>query len=120
RSAGTIKGACEAIGIARSTFYRWKQEDKEFHWTWLDADENLTDKLEDAAVQRALNGSDVLLIFLLKARRSKRYRDGYSEQDDLLSPFGSLNQLEPVSSRGEYDSCLPKTEESENDIAKTT
>jgi hypothetical protein len=40
-----------------------------------DAIEAGTDELEDVARQRAKDASDTLLIFLLKARRSEKYRE---------------------------------------------
>ena len=48
---------------------------------WEDALEGGTDLLEDVARQRAINGSDRLLMFLLKARRPKKYLERLLTED---------------------------------------
>ena len=36
-----------------------------------------TDRLEDVAIQRAIDGSDTLLTLLLRSRRPERYRERF-------------------------------------------
>ncbi|HET7884269.1 MAG TPA: hypothetical protein VFL55_25505 [Acetobacteraceae bacterium] len=72
-AGGSIQRACQAAGIARSAAYAWRDDDAGFASDWNDAVEQGTDQLEDAARQRALNGSDLLIIFLLRARRPHLY-----------------------------------------------
>lgn len=48
---------------------------------WDEAVDEGTDVLEDVAFRRAVDGSDRLLIFLLKARRPEKFRDGYEGAD---------------------------------------
>lgn len=74
RGGGSVKAACRAEGIGRTTFYRWK-DDPALGPEIADAIEEGTDDLEDVAVARAKDHSDTLLIFLLKARRPGKYRD---------------------------------------------
>lgn len=71
----SIAAACQAAGIARSAAYRWRDEDGEFAVAWDEALEVGTERLEDEAVRRALDGSDTMLIFLLKARKPQMYRE---------------------------------------------
>ncbi len=78
----SVKTAADAAGIARQTVYRWRQEDEDFARAWDDAVEDGTDLLEDEALRRALEGSDTMLIFLLKARRPEKYRDTHRVQHD--------------------------------------
>lgn len=77
RRFGSVGGACAATGIARRTFYNWLEEDREFAGLLQDARDDLADELEEAAMQRAMgpNGSDRLLIFLLRANRPWKYRE---------------------------------------------
>jgi hypothetical protein len=49
--------------------------DAKFAREWAEIEEASTEQLERIAVRRASEGSDVLLIFLLKARRPEVYRD---------------------------------------------
>ncbi len=94
----SVKAACEVAGIGRRTAYDWRNEDQEFASAWDEAIETGTDALEDEALSRAMNGSDTMLIFLLKARRPEKYRDTHRVQHD-----GGL--------RVEVVTCLPEPDE---------
>jgi hypothetical protein len=67
--------ACEAAGLSRAHTYAWRGEDPEFADAWDRAIDQGTDKLEDIAMQRAKEKSDVLMIVMLKARRPEKYQD---------------------------------------------
>ena len=70
---GIVASACRAVGIGRTTWYRWIREDKDFAAVVENAREMVADDLESEAVRRAKNGSDVLLIFLLKGLKPEKY-----------------------------------------------
>lgn len=77
---GSVAGACSAAGISRQTCYDWRGNSSRegvpgFREDWESAIEAGTDLLEEKARERALNGSDTLMIFLLKGRRPNKYRD---------------------------------------------
>ena len=65
-----IASAAEEAGIARSTHYLWLK-DPEYRRRFLEARETAYDKLEREAWNRAVSGSDRLLMFLLTAYRAK-------------------------------------------------
>lgn len=73
--AGSVATACRAAGIDRSTAYRERQRDEEFALAWADTEESAMDMLEAEALRRAMEGSDRLLIMLLRARRPGIYRE---------------------------------------------
>ena len=83
----TITDAAKAAGICRRTAYSWRESDEAFAEAWDDALEIGTEKLETEATRRALESSDTLLIFLLKARRPNVYRDRVSAE--LTGPNGA-------------------------------
>lgn len=87
REVGTIRGACEAAGIGRRTWYNWCEEDKAFSALVDEAKEDVADELEETASTRAKakDGSDLLLIFLLKALRPGRFRENM--KIELVSPI---------------------------------
>ena len=64
--------AAAALGIARSTGYRWRQ-DPEFLKLCIAAHAESVPKLESVAYNRAIKGSDKLMIFLLQARDPAKY-----------------------------------------------
>ncbi len=102
RQTGQVKLAAKHAGSQRNYFYQRRKRDPEFAAAWAEAIDIGLDLLEDAAVQRALDGaempvfyqgqqvgsfhkpSDKMLIFLLKAHRPERYGDkvdvGVSEE----------------------------------------
>lgn len=71
----SVTAASQAAGIGRRTAYNWRDADEAFAAAWDDALESGTDALEDEAVRRALDGSDTLLIFMLKARRPEKFKE---------------------------------------------
>jgi hypothetical protein len=73
----SVEGACRGTGIGRQTAYDWRSNDKEFAIDWECALKAGTGFLEDEAVKRAMDHSDTLLIFLLKARKPEMYCDKY-------------------------------------------
>lgn len=69
----SVHGACRQAGIGPRSYYDWRDADPEFR---VDADaamEAATDHLEDVARHRAIDHSDLLLIFLLRSRRPHIY-----------------------------------------------
>lgn len=85
----SISRACRDAGISRQTYYDWSAAYPDFAADAEAAIESGTDKLEDIAMERAsrpLDGSDTLLIFLLKARRPGRYRE--TTRHELTGPDG--------------------------------
>lgn len=71
----SIQSSAQRAEISRKTVYEWRKTDEEFAVAWDEALEAGVERLEDAAYNRALEGSDTLMIFLLKAKRPKVYSD---------------------------------------------
>lgn len=71
----SVRSAAGQCKVTRNTVYNWKAKDEEFAKAWEEALECGIERLEDAAYNRALEGSDTLMIFLLKAKRPKVYSD---------------------------------------------
>jgi hypothetical protein len=71
---GVISHACKAAGIARCTWYDWVENDPDFAQAAKEAEEAAIDALEAEARARAKKGSDILLMFCMKAKRPE-YRD---------------------------------------------
>lgn len=104
RETGIVGVACDAGGVSRATFYNWLDADPEFASEAMAAVEHAADRMEAEAIRRGVDGvetavfdkngnevgtitkhSDVLLIFMLKARRPQRFRDRWdptSAMDD--------------------------------------
>lgn len=76
--------ACQLSRLGRTAAYVWRNDDPAFASDWLDAAEAGIDLLEDEARRRALAGSDLLLIFLLRNRRPDVYRPSKALQIDSV------------------------------------
>jgi hypothetical protein len=69
----TVSEAARCAGIGRATLYQWRHVDPDFDRECRDAYDDGTDKLEEVARTRAFEGSDLLLMFLLKQRCPERF-----------------------------------------------
>jgi hypothetical protein len=70
----SIAAAARAAIVGRRTAYDWRDRDPAFAARWDEAFDEGTDKLEDLALKGAEQGSERLLLALLKARRPERYQ----------------------------------------------
>ena len=93
RETGTLSGAARQSHVSRSTHYRWLARDPDYESAFAAATDEATDRLEEEARRRALDGvdepifyrgerigvtrrySDALLILLLRAKRPEQFRD---------------------------------------------
>jgi len=80
RGSGNVRHSCLQAGISRETAYKWRKEDKTFADRWEDAKEDAVEMLEYEARVRAMDSSDVLLMFLLKALKPEKYRERYEHR----------------------------------------
>jgi hypothetical protein len=93
REGRTVSAAAADAGVSFRLVYYWRAKDADFAKAWQEALEEGTDRLEDEARRRAVEGttkpiyqrgervgevqvySDALLMFLLKGRRPDKYRE---------------------------------------------
>jgi hypothetical protein len=81
---GQISAACRGAGVHRTTHYVWLKADPGYKAAFEEAEEKAGDAPEEAARRRALEGSDTLLIFLLKGSKPDKYKER-SEQNVILN-----------------------------------
>jgi hypothetical protein len=117
---GIVRDAARAAGIHRTTVYMWLNRDAAFAGAFRDAEQEVSDLLEEESHKRAMGEvrvpvyhqgevvgymprySDGLLMFLLRARRPEVYRErcerraGHSDSspmDPLAAVRGILDGL---------------------------
>jgi hypothetical protein len=98
RDCGNIRAACEVVGIDRRNIYYQIEEYEDRRQEFDEAMADATDILEAAAIKRAQQYSDTLLMFLLKARRPQVYRDNYKQQVEISGPGGKAVEI-----KGDYN-----------------
>lgn len=77
---GTVYHACKQAGVGRTTWYNWLKDDPEFAEAVSKAEEDVADDLEQEAIKRAKDGSDTLLIFLLKGHKPEKFKERFQQQ----------------------------------------
>jgi len=77
---GNVTMACEAVGIDRATYYKWKQRDKSFAARVEEVNENALDFAESALKKNIKAGDTTAIIFYLKTRGKDR---GYVEKTQI-------------------------------------
>lgn len=77
RESGIISQALMISGISRGQLRTALDKDPEFLEAFHDAKADAIDSLETEAVRRAKDGSDQLLMFLLKSHRPEVYRENH-------------------------------------------
>jgi hypothetical protein len=70
-----VAASCRAAAISRKTAYEWRKVFSDFAEEWDAALNAALDQLEQTAIERAHSGSDLLMMFLLKANRPEKYRE---------------------------------------------
>ena len=86
-ACGTIRGACNIVGVARPTYHRWVVEDADFAKEFDQRRVAFAESLEELALDRVRNpdknrGSDLLLIGLLNANMPSKYRPQVAMSED--------------------------------------
>lgn len=77
RESGIISQAIMVAGVSRGQLRSALDKDPEFLEAFHDAKADAIDSLETEAVRRAKDGSDQLLMFLLKSHRPEVYRENH-------------------------------------------
>ena len=80
KSLGVVTTAVKSVGVARSTFYKWINEDEDFAKKVKDIDNITLDFAESQLHKQIQDGNTSATIFYLKTRGKKR---GYIEKSEL-------------------------------------
>ena len=85
KSLGVVTTACKQVGIGRTTFYNYYNEDKEFAKKVDDIENVALDFAESQLHKQIQDGSTAATIFLLKTKGKKR---GYVERQEITGADG--------------------------------
>ena len=85
-NGGIVAGACRSANIARVTYYKWHDEDKEFAEKADDVKEQQKDYCEGMIFQRIRAGSDRMIIFYAQTQMRDR---GYGNKQEITGADGA-------------------------------
>tara|TARA_R100000951_G_scaffold23148_1_gene19277 strand:+ start:1366 stop:1773 length:408 start_codon:yes stop_codon:yes gene_type:complete len=80
KSLGIVTTACKSAGVARSSFYEWKEKDLEFAKSVEEIDNVTLDFAESSLHKQINDGNATSTIFYLKTKGKRR---GYIERTEL-------------------------------------
>lgn len=80
KSLGVVTSACKAVGVGRTTFYSYYNEDPEFKAAVDDIQDIAVDFAESQLHQQIKGGNVTATIFFLKTKGKRR---GYVEQQEV-------------------------------------
>ena len=105
---GNVSGAARVAQVPRRTVYDWLAIDEDFRLRFAEAQEEAVDALEGEAVRRAFDGSDTLLIFLLKGAKPTKYRERIDLTMDVRSAIERLTSdpMERAAALAEVNAIL--------------
>ena len=106
---GVVTQAALLAHVSRQYVHACRKRYADFAARWKRAMSEATDVLEEEARRRALfEGSDTLLIFLLKGARPKKYRDNW--KGEITTPRDQPLQMEHRVTRDDLDRIYDELE----------
>ena len=88
---GNVQDSCKAAGIARKTYYNWKNNDDEFAQAVEEIQEGLIDMAESKLLDTIKSGKTNEILFYLKTKG--KYR-GYVERQEITGADGMPPKIE--------------------------
>ena len=89
-SHGIVSYACQKVGITRTCYYKWRENDPKFKERAEVVEEETIDVVESKLLSAINNDDLTAIIFYLKTKGKKRGYVERVEQDVNVNPFESL------------------------------
>ena len=108
KSLGIVSTACASVGMSRTTYYKYYNDDEQFKSQVDDISDIAIDFAESQLFELIKGGNITAVIFYLKTKGKKR---GYVEKQelDLGNNFPNNITVEFVSPDGQVRKMLDKT-----------
>ena len=87
KTLGVVTTAVKSVGVGRSTFYKWLNEDEDFRKAVLEIENIALDFAESQLHKQIGDGNTSATIFYLKTKGKKR---GYVERQELEHSGGDI------------------------------
>ncbi len=97
---GTVTAACGILGFTASCWESWQAKDEDFRLAADNAMKAVSDNLEQEAIARAYDGSDILLMFLLKGYKPEKFLErsetNINVNSDVIRKFFERAATQPL------------------------
>lgn len=107
KTGGSVKTSCNAIGISRTIFYKWKEDDKNLAVAFEESRHMAVLDVEDALFEKAKDGNVGAIVFILANLMPEKWRhvtkinankavnelEGQTTQELMLSIAKMADQL---------------------------
>lgn len=118
-----VQIACEKIGVARSTYYRWIEDDKEFDNKIKEAIRKgkslINDMAESKLISAIQNGNTTAIIYWLK-NNHKGYRERKPIfQEEMIEPIQLMITRYDPKYYDEHGHSLPDSDDKDDDSMVT-
>jgi hypothetical protein len=100
KTLGVVTSACKQVGIGRTTFYDWLNNDKEFAKQVEEIQNVALDFAESQLHKQIGDGSTSATIFYLKTKGKNR---GYIERQEITGAEGERLFQVKIIDEGSYD-----------------
>lgn len=94
KTLGIVSSACETLGISRTTYYKYYNEDAEFKKQVDDIGEATIDFAESKLFELIKSGNTAATIFFLKTKGKKR---GYVEKQEINHNSNNITGIKLIS-----------------------
>lgn len=92
KSMGVVQQACKSVGVSRTTFYDYYNNDEKFKAAVDDCKEIALDFAESKLLKNIDGGKETSIIFYLKTQGKKR---GYIERTEVEATIKGNVHIEP-------------------------
>ena len=97
KSLGIVSTACESLGISRTTYYKYYNEDKDFKRSVDSIGDIALDYAESQLFELIKEKNVTAIIFYLKTKGKKR---GYIEKQEVSHNSNNITGIRLISDRG--------------------
>ena len=97
KSLGIVSTACESLGISRTTYYKYYNEDKDFKRSVDSIGDIALDYAESQLFELIKEKNVTAIIFYLKTKGKKR---GYIEKQEVNHNSNNITGIRLISDRG--------------------
>lgn len=113
KRSNNVSAACEAVGIGRTSVYKYREIDDKFREEWDAIEDRVLDVVESVLYKKALEGETPCLFFLLCNRRPGKWK-----HRGEVEHKGRIQTEEMTDTRAQLENLLKRDDDGKKFIEK--